>query len=301
MTKTQIGVQLINKPFFNPFQYPPAQNIMLFTNARNEKNIKEWAFHHLLIGFSKIIIFDHKSDPPIKPFHPRVKILRTEMEPPVKIPLMKYAKEIALSHRADWMIYLDADEFIILNQFNDVKEMLNQFHHAHSLCINWLMFGSNYHDKEPDGLILENYTKSMRTLDPHVKTFVRPNEIKTVSSPHFYHIRNLHKALNLNNHILHPRSNHSFNYQTCEYSVAPAYIAHYVHQSRETYMKRKINLPTDDTGTMRGIMENIHDLYNEVENHDPKKKYAEKVRDFLSVHSHNPLPGENIICIDKRY
>jgi hypothetical protein len=43
-----------------------AKKVMLFTNARNEIHIKEWAAHHLLIGFDKIIIFDHKSDIPLK-------------------------------------------------------------------------------------------------------------------------------------------------------------------------------------------------------------------------------------------
>ena len=33
-----------------------AKKVGLFCNARDEKNIKEWAAHHLLIGFDVIII-----------------------------------------------------------------------------------------------------------------------------------------------------------------------------------------------------------------------------------------------------
>jgi len=40
-------------------------SVVLFTNARNEKNIKEWAAHHLLLGFDLVYIFDHKSDVPL--------------------------------------------------------------------------------------------------------------------------------------------------------------------------------------------------------------------------------------------
>ena len=40
--------------------------IGLFINARDEDNLKEWVTHHLLLGFNKIIIFDHKSIIPIK-------------------------------------------------------------------------------------------------------------------------------------------------------------------------------------------------------------------------------------------
>ena len=101
---------------YKPRNYGITKSVALFTNARDEKNIKEWAAHHLLIGFDKIII--------------------------------------------DWFIYLDADEFLILgNQFIGVKHFLNHFKNAHSLGINWLFFGSNNHVSDPEGLILENYTK----------------------------------------------------------------------------------------------------------------------------------------------
>jgi hypothetical protein len=42
-----------------------AKNVGVFCNARDEKNIKEWAAHHLLIGFNSVIIFDHKSIQPL--------------------------------------------------------------------------------------------------------------------------------------------------------------------------------------------------------------------------------------------
>jgi hypothetical protein len=38
----------------------------------------------------------------------------------------------------------------------------------------------------------------------------------------------------------------AFNVWPIDYKDAPAFIAHYVHQSRETYINRKIKLPRDD-------------------------------------------------------
>ena len=67
--------------------------VALFANVRDEKHIKEWAAHHLLIGFDLIYIFDHKSDIPLKSvfktFDKRVIIERCEMDGAIKIPLMK--------------------------------------------------------------------------------------------------------------------------------------------------------------------------------------------------------------------
>ena len=75
------------------------KNVGLFCNARNEKNIKEWAAHHLLIGFDKIIIFDHKSDIPLKDvfnkFDKRVSTIRVNLpDGNIKNKLMNGLNEI---------------------------------------------------------------------------------------------------------------------------------------------------------------------------------------------------------------
>jgi len=262
-----------NKAMFTLFQkqkkplqkinYPPVKKVFLFTNARNEKHIEEWATHHLSIGFDFICIFDHKSDQPIQPFDDaRVKVIRCEMNNPVKMFLMNEAIKIARLNKADWFIYLDADEFIILNQFANIKEMLNRFKHAHSLCLNWLMFGTSGHIKEPPGLIMDNYTRSALMLDQHVKTFVRTGEVIQSGNPHFYDIRNPSKSRNLKNQVV----SGPFNPNMGKYTDAPAYIAHYIYQSEETYINRKIKLPRDDIGSLRERNHNIHNEFNDVEN-----------------------------------
>ena len=65
---------------------------------------------------------------------------------------------------------------------------------------------------------------------------------------------------------------------------APIYIAHYVNQSEETFIKRK-GFPRDDTGTHREIndqiIKNIHNEFNDVDNFYPKNKYSKTIKDFL--------------------
>jgi hypothetical protein len=219
--------------------YPPTKRVFLFTNARNEKHIQEWAFHHLLIGFDHVFIFDHKSQPPILPFDRNVTVIRCDIPNPVKIYLMNEAFKIAKIYKADWFIYLDADEFIILNDFKGVKEMLQKYHYAHSLSLNWLMFGTNHHVQEPKGLIFDNYTKSENKLDQHVKTFVRPNEVLRSVNPHHYSMKKSNKLVNLNNKLMKPDTL-AFNPTNSTYLEVPAYIAHYIYQSQETYINRKI-------------------------------------------------------------
>jgi hypothetical protein len=267
----------------------PVKKVVLFCNARDELHIKEWAAHHLLIGFTNIIIFDHNSKVPLtnifQDFDKRVTVIRYNTSPSkynVKIDLMNIALKIAKKMRADWFIYLDADEFIILNNnLIGIKHLLNKYFFADSLALNWLMFGTNNLKTEPNGLILENYTKSDLILDKHVKSFVRPFQATHVGSPHFYQMNNKERMYSLNNKLVEP---YFYNTKTVEYYKVPAFIAHYVYQSEETYINRKINLPRDDNGEYRDKIniENLHTIYNSFENTFPKLKYAKNVLHFLN-------------------
>ena len=264
----------------------PVKKVFLFTNVRDEKNMKEWCAHHLLLGFDSIYIFDHKSVIPLREefshFDKRVYIERCELENPVKITLMKKAVKISRYLKADWMLYLDADEFLILNTVNDVKNLLNIFSFADSLSLNWLFFGTNNHIKNPEnGLIIENYTRSNLLLDKHVKTFVRPIEVKNIDNPHFYHIFNNSRMVSIENKIMNKNSFYAFYDTKNNYKNVIAYIAHYQYQSEETYIKRKVNRTQDDGTGERAYMNNIHLLHNENENNSIKDKYSEKIKLFL--------------------
>jgi hypothetical protein len=264
-----------------------AKKVGLFCNARDEKNIREWAAYHLLIGFDYIVIFDHKSREPLidifKNFDKRVKVIKTELEENIKLKLMNSAKLIAKQINLDWFIYLDADEFLILNPFfKGVKHFLNSFSYADSVGINWLMFGSNNLVKEPCGLLLENYTKSSKLLDHHVKSFVRPSKIVNCINPHYYEMKDPTKMFGINFKTMRPP--YYFNENDKPYYQVPAYIAHYVFQSEETYKRRKIDIKGDDGTTRTDIGKNIHKHYNDIVNLQPKR-YIQQIKQFLNFYS----------------
>uniref|UniRef100_A0A6C0K399 Glycosyltransferase family 92 protein n=1 Tax=viral metagenome TaxID=1070528 RepID=A0A6C0K399_9ZZZZ len=262
---------------------------ILFTNARDEKNIKEWVAHHLILGFDLIYIFDHKSIIPISRditnFKKGVIVERCEMDGPIKMHLMLKASKIATSAGADWMLYLDADEFLVLNAFQHVKQMLKYYLMADSLAINWLLFGTNNYIKDPeDGLIIENYTKSDERIDKHVKTFVRPSQVVDAVTPHYFVIVNPSRMISIN--MVSMSNSRSFNEWPIEYNKCPAFIAHYAYQSEESYIKRKINLPRDDNNLYRKIEDNIHEKHNSTENELVKNKYATGVKWLLEKIKH---------------
>ena len=260
---------------------------ILFVNARDEPHIYEWMAHHLLLGFHTVYIFDHKSKAPIRPIHRRVLVERIEREGAIKIPLMNRATWIAKQHRYDWMLYLDADEFLVLNNDARVTSFVRRFSQAHAVAINWLMFGSGYHKTDPPGLMMEAYMRTNRILDQHVKTFVRPQEVVRVINPHFYVMRDPRKCVSMDFHVMNPDpAQAAFHKTDKSYDQVMAYIAHYYYQSEETFARRK-SRNTDDTGIPFAVsasasdFSNIHNQYNDYENPSVKDRYAANIRGFL--------------------
>jgi hypothetical protein len=262
--------------------------VYLFTNARDEPNIAEWVAHHLLLGFDRIHIFDHKSVTPISQklgttFNNTVTVNRVEGDGGIKLKMIADAVEIASKNKASWMLYLDADEFLLLNKLNNVKELLTMYNFADALAVNWLMFGTSGHKAQPSGLLTENFIRSDKMLNPHVKTFVRPEKVKLpIQNPHFYHLTNPNRnfAATGNKKSIGP-----FNSVVKLFINVPAYIAHYYSQSEAEFNRRKGRTMDDGSGARPGSDAAIHNKHNDVTNNQLQNKYSQRTKNFLAQHN----------------
>ena len=69
---------------------------------------------------------------------------------------------------------------------------------------------------------------------------------------------------------------------------SPAYIAHYVYQSEESYKKRKLDLNGDDGRIRPDLGKEIHNLYNDGINIQPQK-YVNELKKMLTYYSQNKV------------
>ena len=262
-------------------------SVILFTNARDEPNIAEWVAHHLLLGFDKIIIFDHLSKISISEnigtdFNGKLTIIRIDGVGNIKIKLMQNALDIANKGNYSWMLYLDSDEFLNLNKFNNIRHFLDAFKEADSIGINWLMFGTSGHNEQPTGLITENFVRSQIRLNSHVKTFVRPSAAIRVENPHYYIIINPSRCYSGNGTRMKVGS---FNNQPLPFIKAPAYIAHYYTQSEEEHFRRKHRMLDDGSVNKDADHTEVHKIYNNFVNNQLQNKYSQRTKQFLKEHN----------------
>jgi hypothetical protein len=264
--------------------------VIVFTNARDEPHILEWISHYLNLGFDHVFIYDHQSKIPISSLIApknislvnRITITRLDDNiRNMKSTLMTRALDISKEKGFDWMLYIDADEFLYLKNNDNIKTFLEHYKGYHQVGINWLMFGTNFMNIEVEGTLLEKYTRSASELNRHIKSFVKPRYAKKPMNPHVYHMRGS-CSIHCENKPLGPDP-YFFETTTLPIDVT-AYFAHYIHQAHDVYIKRKIALPRDDNGKFRIQLTEteLHQRNNEIITID-MLKYNEENKRMISV------------------
>ena len=165
---------------------------LLILSVKDEGTILwEWVAHHLLCGFTDIVIFQNDStDGTIETLEAMhdAGFIRYENNSSKYLSETRFWK--AHAHRrvrtfkqyksADYVLVLDADEFLCLKPpLQNLNDLIARLPDAPEIRLNWKVFGSNGKTQLSPKLVTERFAK---TCDP---TRIRQNpvEFKTVFQP----------------------------------------------------------------------------------------------------------------------
>lgn len=184
--------------------------------------LREWIEYHRIVGVDKFYIYDNESSDNIaKILAPYIKegIVDYTYWPGQAQQLPAYADWL-VKHKMDtkWVAVIDLDEFILPISEKSIIDYLNKLPlEVSAAVISWFMFGSNGHDKKPDGLVIESYTKRAKKKHYHYKT---------IANPRLCHGLHVHKHFNVG--------------RTVYATEDKIRINHYHCKSWQEYSKRKI-------------------------------------------------------------
>lgn len=222
---------------------------LLILIVKNEENdILEWICHHTLIGFKKIIIFDNEST------DQTAKIIKEASQYfPVEYILWKDNMNIVPGHNkqgsayiyaiqtygklTEWMCFLDADEFLIPPNDENLDTLLNRMSPYNGFSINWMCFGSSHLTTSQNRLVLEAFTlrgSDTVNVNRHVKTFIKPRFFKEYYNPHYIDVGN--SIVNLNEEDIQ-WSNEGITYPNAILQ-GKWRVHHYVIRSQEHWKRR---------------------------------------------------------------
>lgn len=142
----------------------------LFSCMKNEGPfILEWVAYNLNLGFDPIVIYSNDctdgTSELLDALHAQGAIHHVKQNlAPDDVPQYTAAVQ-AYDHPAfadaDWLMWMDADEFLVCSDYdNDIKSLATYIDAiADGVCINWLNFGDAGRPHWEPGLITENYTQ----------------------------------------------------------------------------------------------------------------------------------------------
>lgn len=150
--------------------------------AKNETPyLREWVAHHYLLGFERFLIYDNESDEPVRVTladYVEQGIVETVLVTGQSAQLPAYQNCLERWRgKVRWAAFFDLDEFLVLKQHKDARLLLLDYEEFGGLGINWVMYGSSGHMQRPEGLVTEQYTRSLpdNAADIHIKSIVRPD------------------------------------------------------------------------------------------------------------------------------
>ena len=254
------------------YNIKPLYNISLCTIIKNERYLEEFIIYYKVIGVEHFYIYDNESTPSIKERlnKPYFNDCCTIIDFPGKVKqpeaythcLQNYGKETT------WLIFVDGDEFILPKKHNNLIEFLNEYNDAHAIGINWVFFGSSYHDKKQDGFLIDKYRFCSKEQNNHIKTILKPEYTDNYVDPHYFKIKDPNKYIDCKRNIITSAFNTNLTTDIIQ-------INHYYGKSVEEQLEKQ------DRGTpdriVSGFKPHLHDVNNDIIDDTIANKYLGQV------------------------
>jgi Glycosyltransferase family 92 len=165
---------------------------------RNEgAHLAEWIEFHRLVGVERFYLYDNESDDDsfdvLAPYIADGIVVRYERPgsagsqidlDQIKIPGFH---QCIATHGAEarWIAFIDTDEFLFSPMGKPVSELLVEYERWPAVAVNSVFFGTSGHVTRPPGLVLENYTRTVKTRTGClVKSIVDPLRVTRCTSAH---------------------------------------------------------------------------------------------------------------------
>lgn len=161
--------------------------ICLLSAMKNEgPDVLEWALYHRLIGFDHVLVYTNDctdgSDDLLDAIAGLGWLTHRRHAPPAGMSpqdaVAARAKADPALEDAEWLMWLDADEFLVVHAGERrVADLIRAARGAEALSLNWRNFGDGGHETSDGSLVTERFCHGMSLANPQsrsVKTLFRP-------------------------------------------------------------------------------------------------------------------------------
>jgi len=158
--------------------------------------LQEWIEYHKLIGVTRFYLYDNESTDNTKdiiaPYISDGTVIYSEIPGKPDFQGSIYYKTAKkYQNKTRWLAAIDLDEFLVpickttINDvLQDIRSTIMKNKIFVGLAVHWVIYGYSGHFEKPEGLVIENYTKSAGVSD-FIKSIINPRTIISFSSSHY--------------------------------------------------------------------------------------------------------------------
>ncbi len=223
--------------------------VALCMRFRNEARfLDEWLEYHSAAGVDHFFLYNNFSEDKFLPvIEPWLAAGRLTLVDWPKIPASPGAEEDCIRRamgRFAWVGFIDADEFIVVEDGRSIGEFLLPFRRSPGVVLHWKFFGSSGWRDRPALPVIAAYQHRAPLPNRHIKSFVQPHCVTQCRNPHAWFYRRCGLAVTERGApVFGSLSNHP--------SANSAWINHYYCKSEEDYREKMAIRLTHDRTTMR--------------------------------------------------
>ena len=246
---------------------------------KDETYLEEFIIYNRVLGVEHFYIYDNESNIPIK--HRLkdnyFKEICTIIDFPGKVQQLNAYNDCLKQYGQDneWLIFIDGDEFILPKKHNNITDFLSEHDEAQAIGINWVLFGSSFHDKKQTGLLIDKYRYSEGIQNKHVKTICKPEYTIKFEDPHTVVVKDKNKYMDPNKNIISPPFNENNTIDIIQ-------INHYYGKSIEEQHEKMNRGTPDRKKEISGYVPQNHDKYNNIKDDLLANKYLQQVYDIYN-------------------
>lgn len=227
---------------------------------KDESNIEEFIMYYTILGVTKFYIYDNECSWRLKDrlntcfFKNYCEII----DYPGKCKQMDAYNDCFKNygHLTTWLIIVDGDEYILPKTKFRLTSFLEDHEDKHSIGINWVLFGTSFHDKKQSGYLIDNFRYCDDNQNNHIKVIVQPRYTININNPHFANMTDMRKFQDCKNIVIHKLA---FNEN---HTIDIIQINHYTHKSLEESIEKHYRGNADSLNR-RNIPDNsLHKCHN---------------------------------------
>lgn len=246
---------------------------------KNERYLEEFIIYYRIMGVEHFYIYDNESTIPIQErlSHSFYKDMCTILDIKGRCRQMDAYNDCLknFGNETKWLIICDGDEYIVPKKDNhwSIRDFLNEYNNAHAIGINWVMFGTSFHNTYQDGYLIDKYRYSSKEQDSHIKTICQPKHVISCEHPHIVRLKDPSKYIDCKRNIIKGPFNNN-------HTIDLIQINHYHFRSVEE-INEKFNRGNADTENKIYVPPNPHELNNDIINNIICDKYLSSVSKIL--------------------